>query len=102
MGSRSSKRWSPKSSVAPLPGRAENPPNRTYPAFSFDEGDRLAPRLGFPWNTTGNVTWKLCGSFGRYSDITEYEMPREAFGGDTWVDNHFTFETADPFLNNNP
>ena len=72
------------------------------PAIEFGWGDKLAPRIGFAWDITGDANWKLYGSFGRYYDVTKYEMPRGAFGGDRWVDYYFTFDTPDPFLNNNP
>ncbi|HSO23778.1 MAG TPA: hypothetical protein VLT81_12765, partial [Chondromyces sp.] len=72
------------------------------PAISFGWEEKIAPRLGFAWDVKGDSTWKLYGSWGQYYDVTKYEMPRGAFGGDKWVDYYFTFDTPDPFLNNNP
>jgi hypothetical protein len=69
------------------------------PAISFGWGDKVAPRLGFAWDVTGNARWKLYGSWGRYFDVTKYEMPRGSFGGDKWVDFFYTFDAPDPFLN---
>ena len=69
------------------------------PAISFGWGDKFAPRLGFAWDVTGDTKWKLYGSYGKYFDVTKYEMPRGSFGGDKWVDYWFTFDTADPSLN---
>jgi hypothetical protein len=80
-----------------LPNYSDYGPN---PAIEFDYGDKLAPRLGFAWDMFGNSQWKLYGSYGVYYDVTKYEMPRGSFGGNKWVDFWFTFDTADPGLNN--
>jgi hypothetical protein len=69
------------------------------PAIEFDRGEKLAPRLGFSWDVTGNATWKVYGSYGKYYDVTKYTMPRGYFGGDKWVDFFYSFDTPDPFLN---
>ena len=68
------------------------------PAISFDWGDKVAPRLGFAWDLTGNARWKLYGSWGKYYDVTKYEVAA-SFGKGKWVDYFFTFDTADPGLN---
>jgi hypothetical protein len=70
------------------------------PAISFGWGDKLAPRLGFAWDINGDAKWKLYGSYGKYFDVTKYEMPRGSFGGDKWVDYWFTIDSPDPGLNN--
>ncbi|HSO23136.1 MAG TPA: TonB-dependent receptor [Chondromyces sp.] len=69
------------------------------PAIDFGYGDKIAPRLGFAWDITGDSKWKAYGSYGIYYDVTKYEMPRGSFGGDKWVDFWFTFDTPDPGLN---
>ena len=69
------------------------------PAVDFGYGDKIAPRLGFAWDIMGDAKWKLYGSYGIYYDVTKYEMPRGSFGGDKWVDYWFTFDIADPALN---
>jgi hypothetical protein len=69
------------------------------PAIEFGWGDKLAPRLGFAWDVTGNAKWKLYGSYGRYYDVTKYTMARAYFGGDKWVDYYFTFDDPNVFLN---
>ncbi len=70
------------------------------PAIDFGFSDKIAPRLGFAWDITGDSKWKAYGSYGIYYDVTKYEMPRGSFGGDKWVDYWFTFDIADPGLNN--
>ncbi len=69
------------------------------PAISFGWGDKVAPRIGFAWDVKGDTKWKIYGSGGVYYDVTKYEMPRGSFGGAKWVDFFFTFDTANPALN---
>lgn len=52
--------------------------------LDFGFGEKLAPRLGFSYDVTGNGKAKLYASWGRYFDWTKYEMPRGSFGGDIW------------------
>jgi hypothetical protein len=74
-------------------------PTGPDPAIEFDWGDKLAPRLGFSWDATGNARWKVYGSYGKYYDVTKFWMPAFDFGGRRWVDFFYTFDTPDPFLN---
>jgi hypothetical protein len=69
------------------------------PAIAFGWGDKVAPRIGFAWDVTGDTKWKIYGSGGVYYDVTKYEMPRGSFGGAKWVDYFYTFDTANPALN---
>jgi hypothetical protein len=52
--------------------------------FEFGWGEKLAPRIGFSYDVTGNGRAKAYASYGRYYDWTKYEMPRGSFGGDIW------------------
>jgi len=69
-------------------------------AIEFKYGDKIAPRAGFAWDLKGDQSWKVYGSYGTYYDVTKYEMPRGAFGGDKWVDFYYTFDNYD-WINNN-
>ncbi|MFZ5788499.1 MAG: TonB-dependent receptor, partial [Acidobacteriota bacterium] len=69
------------------------------PAIEFDWSDKIAPRVGFAWDITGDQKWKVYGSYGTYYDTTKYEMPRGSFGGDKWVDYFYTFDNYDYTLN---
>lgn len=62
--------------------------------IEFKWGDKIAPRLGFAYDLTGNQRWKAYGSFGKYYDVMKYELPRGSFGGDKWVDYFFTWDNA--------
>ncbi|MCL4821920.1 MAG: carboxypeptidase regulatory-like domain-containing protein [Vicinamibacteria bacterium] len=54
--------------------------------IEFGLGEKLAPRVGFAYDITGDQKWKAYGSWGLYYDVMKYEMPRGSFGGDKWVD----------------
>ena len=62
--------------------------------IEFGFGEKLAPRLGFTFDPTGNQQWKIYGSYGKYYDVMKYELPRGSFGGDKWVDYFYTWDNA--------
>jgi hypothetical protein len=51
-------------------------------AFPFSA--RMAPRLGFNYDVSGDGRVKLYASWGRYIDWTKYDMSRSLFGGEIW------------------
>jgi hypothetical protein len=61
--------------------------------FSF--GQKLAPRLGFAYDITGNGRNKVYGSWGIYYDIFKLELPRGSYGGDKWTEYYYTLDTPD-------
>jgi hypothetical protein len=67
--------------------------------IEFKWSDKLAPRIGFAWDATGDAKWKIYGSYGQYYDVMKYEMPRGSFGGDKWVDYFYTWDNPDYRLN---
>lgn len=58
-------------------------------AIEFGWGDKLAPRLGFAWDMTGDGKNKLFGSYGWFYDRFKYELPRGSFGGDFFRRDYF-------------
>jgi outer membrane receptor protein involved in Fe transport len=67
--------------------------------IDFGFGEKLAPRLGFTYDPSGDGRWKIFGSYGRYYDVMKYEMPRGSFGGDKWVDYFYTWDNPNYNLN---
>lgn len=58
-------------------------------AITFGWGDKLAPRLGFAYDLTGDGKTKLFGSYGWFYDRFKYELPRGSFGGDFFRRDYF-------------
>ena len=63
------------------------------PSLSFGLGEKIAPRVGFAYDMTGNGRWKTYGSWGMFYDISKLEMPRGAWGADHWIDYHYTLDS---------
>ncbi|MBC7900239.1 MAG: TonB-dependent receptor [Saprospiraceae bacterium] len=49
---------------------------------SYGWGDKIAPRLGFAYDLTGDGKTKLFGSYGKFNDRLKFELPAGSFGGD--------------------
>lgn len=64
-------------------------------AVKWDFADKLAPRLGFAYDITGDGRWKAYGSWGIFYDIMKLELPRGSFGGEHWLEYFFTLDTPD-------
>jgi hypothetical protein len=54
-------------------------------AIEFDFGDKQAPRFGIIWSPVDSPRWTLFGSYGRYFDVTKYELARVSFGSERRV-----------------
>ncbi|HSK10459.1 MAG TPA: TonB-dependent receptor [Vicinamibacterales bacterium] len=65
------------------------------PGLEFDFGEKIAPRLGFAWDITGDSKWKAYGSWGMFYDTFKLELPRGSFGGDKWIDYFYTLDSFD-------
>lgn len=68
--------------------------------INFGWGDKIAPRLGFAYDVTGNGETKIFASFGRFFDRVKFALPRGLFGGDIFLDDYFEIfpgETAAQF-----
>ncbi|MCP9493129.1 MAG: TonB-dependent receptor [Pyrinomonadaceae bacterium MAG19_C2-C3] len=59
------------------------------PGITFDYGDKIAPRLGFALDVTGNGRNKIFGSYGWFYDRFKYELPRGSFGGNFFRNDYF-------------
>ncbi|MFN2500148.1 MAG: TonB-dependent receptor domain-containing protein [Pyrinomonadaceae bacterium] len=68
--------------------------------INFGWGDKIAPRLGFAYDLTGNGESKIFASYGRFFDRVKFALPRGLFGGDIFLDDYFEIfpgETAAQF-----
>ena len=59
----------------------------------FNFADKIAPRVGFAYDITGDGRWKAFGSWGIFYDIFKLELPRGSFGGDKWLEHYYTLDT---------
>jgi hypothetical protein len=71
-----------------------NDPSAPKNAWSFDYGDKVAPRVGFAWDVNSDQKLKVCGSWGRYYDISKLNI-RGSFGGERWIEYLYPLETLD-------
>jgi hypothetical protein len=60
-----------------------------FPGIEFKWGDKIAPRLGFAYDLSGDGKTKIFGSYGWFYDRFKYELPRGSFGGDFLRDDYF-------------
>jgi hypothetical protein len=64
-------------------------------AVNFGWGDKIAPRLGFAYDLTGNGTTKVFASYGRFFDRVKFALPRGLFGGDIFLEDYFEIFPGD-------
>ncbi|MDQ3633592.1 MAG: TonB-dependent receptor [Acidobacteriota bacterium] len=62
--------------------------------IEFGFGDKIAPRLGFAYDLTGDGKTKLFASYGQFYDRFKFELPRGSFGGDTFLRTFATIPTG--------
>jgi len=62
------------------------------PGIKFSFMDKVAPRLGFAYDLTGDGKWKAYGSYGTFYDIEKLEMPLGSFGAQHWIQYYWTLD----------
>jgi hypothetical protein len=81
---------------------AENLPtfNGIPSGVDFGWTDKIAPRLGFAYDITGDGKTKVFASYGKFYDRVKFALPRGLFGGDIFLEDYFDVfagETASMF-----
>jgi hypothetical protein len=57
--------------------------------INFGWGDKIAPRLGFAYDASGDGKTKIFASYGRFFDRVKFALPRGLFGGDIFLEDYF-------------
>ncbi len=55
----------------------------------FGWGDKIAPRLGFAFDISGDGKTKVFASYGKFYDRVKFALPRGLFGGDIFLEDYF-------------
>jgi Carboxypeptidase regulatory-like domain/TonB-dependent Receptor Plug Domain len=63
--------------------------NQNPSLINFGWGDKIAPRLGFAYDLSGDGRTKIFASYGRFFDRVKFALPRGLFGGDIFLEDYF-------------
>ena len=63
--------------------------NQNPSLINFGWGDKIAPRLGFAYDLSGDGKTKIFASYGRFFDRVKFALPRGLFGGDIFLEDYF-------------
>lgn len=69
--------------------------NQNPSLINFGWGDKIAPRLGFAYDVSGDGRTKIFASYGRFFDRVKFELPRGLFGGDIFLEDYFELFPGD-------
>lgn len=64
-------------------------------AVNFGWGDKIAPRLGFAYDVSGDGRTKVFASYGKFFDRVKFALPRGLFGGDIFLEDYFELFPGD-------
>ena len=65
--------------------------NLTPIEFGFDK--KIAPRLGFVWDVTGDSSLKVFGAYGIYYDVLKLSLAAGSFGGTKWKSTYYALDS---------
>lgn len=74
--------------------------NESFAGIKLSFADKLAPRLGFAYDATGDGKTKIYGFYGWYYDRFKYELPRKLFGGEFLRRDYFELFAGAPLYTN--
>ncbi|MGI9069071.1 MAG: carboxypeptidase regulatory-like domain-containing protein [Pyrinomonadaceae bacterium] len=69
--------------------------NQNPSLINFGWGDKIAPRLGFAYDVSGDGKTKIFASYGKFFDRVKFELPRGLFGGDIFLEDYFELFPGD-------
>jgi hypothetical protein len=61
----------------------------------FGWTDKIAPRLGFAYDVSGDGKTKVFASYGLFYDRVKFALPRGLFGGDVFLEDYFELFPGD-------
>jgi Carboxypeptidase regulatory-like domain/TonB-dependent Receptor Plug Domain len=68
--------------------------------FEFGFKQKIAPRLGFAYDLTGDGKTKVFGSYGKFYDRLKFRLAQGSFGGDFFRNDYFDIlPTSGPYTN---
>ena len=70
-------------------------PEYDYPPIQFGFFDKVAPRIGFIYDVSGDASTKIFGSFGYYYDVMKLDMAVGSYGGFKWWSDYYTMDDYD-------
>ena len=70
-----------------------NPDFESLKPITFPFGKKIAPRLGFVYDVSGDSSLKVFGSFGYFFDVMKLYMAAGSFGGFKWKSAYYALDT---------
>ena len=76
-----------------VPSFSDLPEYKDVKPIDFGFGDKLAPRLGFIYDVSGDSSLKIFGSYGLYYDVFKLGMAVGSYGGFKWISDYYTLDS---------
>jgi len=76
-----------------IPSYSDHPDFADARPIEWGFGDKLAPRIGFVYDVSGDSSFKVFGSFGIYYDVMKLAMAAGSYGGFKWKTAFYPLNT---------